>query len=420
MKKFWVVLLLLIITSCSFYNNNSNKNIENSTISSVSSTEEFSNTNNDKNKKYLYDMDSNIFFKRDKDLFVNKMLFEYPSEISAKEGDPYTIEDLKNLDYVKDVSFCLQNFRIPSRCEIFSNGDKEYVIDFPKTDQYNLKIKFKNILDQSDLKGFKIKDILYKKVDDFKKEIGNNKDFSIKSEAIKIDDSSKNSYYFLAEDEKFSHTYLFVTSPSNIIMFEFIEEKTLSNESKYIMSDLLATMYIDSEDPLIVNKNFNNFSKKIDLFATNKLKFFNISIKLPTNMKLIQDDKDIKVYSNEEKSEIINQVIILESDLEKIKNESKNKHENIDIYYEFNKTSGIYLPPYYIVNMGEIENSNIKDKKSIRSEIRMYMDNYTFQGVKTCIDTEDKFITLLVTGPLSNSNEIRILNRNILNTIEFK
>ncbi|MDD7305076.1 MAG: hypothetical protein PUG67_00650 [Peptoniphilaceae bacterium] len=424
MKKFLIVILACILTSCSFTDNNKesiekggqlpDKNSEDLSSSPVPSSEEKFSLNDSKNIKYSYPLDESSNFKKDKGLSVNRMLFTYPAEIMAKEGDPYSIDDLKNLDYSKDIFYQYLNFRIPTRAQVFSKDKNLYAIDFPKSKDYGIRIYFKKALDKNDFKSSKTDDLLFMTANNYMTKIENSTDQKIIQKPYEIFNSQMNAYYFISQDDLFNHTYLFVSSPYNIVVFDIEEVRDKSDVSKYIMADLLSTMYIETEDPINVKKNFDSFTKDIDLFATDKIDFDNFSLSLPKNMKNFQDDDDFKAFANEKNGDVLSYVLIIKSP------KTDKNGKDLDLDQIFNQTSGSAFPPAYIVSMDQVKDQIIKDNKALSSEIRIYMDNSTSEGVKTVIQTKNDFITLILTGPLANSNQTKLLNKNILNTLTFK
>lgn len=425
MKKFLFIFLSILLTSCSLNDKNNNKNTENSSVSneissagnikelSISS-EEGTSQNDKKNSKYSYKLDKDKSYKKDKSFYVNRMLFTYPSEISAKEGDPYSLDDLKNLDYEKDIYYGLLNFRIPQRSEVFSSDTGLYAIDFPESEEYNISIFFKKIFEDGRFSRSETKDLLYPVALNFMETVKNNSKEEVIQKPYEISNPQMNAYYFIGQSDEYTHTYVFVASPNNIVFFDIVEERESSNASKYIMADLLSTMYIETEDPINVKKNLDSFKDKIDIYATEKIDFDNFSLKIPKDMKNIQDDDKLKAFSKEVNGDLVSQILLMRVPKE------DNEDQNPSLDDIFNQTSGTNLPPAYIVSMGQVEDEKINDMNAIQSEIRIYMDNYTAQGVKVCVETDTDFLTIIITGPISNSNEIRLLTKNILNTLDFQ
>src|SRR5699024_8221140 len=120
-----------------------------------------------------------------------------------------------------------------------------------------------------------------------------------------------NAYYFIGQTDKYTHTYVFVASPNNIVFFDIVEERKSSDASKYIMADLLSTMYIETEDPINVKKNLDSFKDKIDIYATEKIDFDGFSLKIPKDMKSIQDDDKLKAFSKEVNGDLVSQILLM-------------------------------------------------------------------------------------------------------------
>lgn len=74
------------------------------------------------------------------------MMGDYPNDISTSSNEPYRKDELKNLDYDKNIFLEAFNIRIPNRCKVYSNTSNKntYVIDFPKSDDYDISINIKN------------------------------------------------------------------------------------------------------------------------------------------------------------------------------------------------------------------------------------------------------------------------------------
>lgn len=422
MKKILFIFLSIILTSCSLTDKNKDdntsisneiSNIESSNEASILSDEDKS-LNDNEISNYSYKMDKDESYKKDETLFVNRMLFTYPSEISAKEGDPYSLDDLKNLDYGKDIYYGLLNFRIPQRSEVFSSDTGLYAVDFPESKEYDITIFFKKMFEDGRFSGSDTKELLYPVALNFMQTVKNKNDEEVIQKPFEISNPQMDAYYFIGQTEKYTHTYLFVASPNNIVFFDIVEKRENSNASKYIMSDFISTMYIETEDPINVKKNLDSFEDKIDIYATKKIDFDDLSLRIPTNMKTLQDSDKLKAFSKEVNGNLISQILLIKLP------KQDSKTEGLSLADIFNQTSGTSLPPSYIVSMGQVESGTIKDMNALQSEIRIYMDNYTAQGVKVCVETDTDFLTILITGPISNSNEIRLLTKNILDTLDFQ
>lgn len=424
-KHIILLIISLILTSCSNSSKDEDENRKENSLSNspsieeeyeenmTTSSEEKISLNKKKTHNYSYDLENEDLFKKDESLYMNRMLFAYPAEISAKEGDPYSSDDLKNLDYSKDIYYSLLNFRIPKRAEVFSSEEGLFAIDFPKTEAYDIKIYFKTFFEKEDFEDIKDINPAYLAALSFKKtsEKHGNK---ISGTPIEIFDDQKDAYYLIGQDGKFNHTYLFVTSPDNVVFFDIVEDKEKSDLSKYIMADLLSTIYIDTEDPIHVGKNLNSYMDKIDLYPTNEIDFNSFSVKIPQTMEKLQEDENFKAYAIKDKRDTVSQMIFIKN-----KKTDENKEE-LSLVDAFNQTTGSKLQPAYIVPMGEVKKEKIKNKNSLVSEIRIYIDNATSQGMMTTIETEDEFITIILTGPLANANETKLLNKNVLNSLNFK
>lgn len=417
MKKLIIVLLSFIITSCSFKYNKIQSTETQSSSSDISTSQpsdeilsssgEVFSQKNKKNIKYTYPLDGSMDYKRDDSLSVNRMLFTYPSEVTAKDSSPYAVDDFRNLDYSKDLCYEYLNFRIPQRAQVFSKASGLYAIDFPKNKDMSIRIYFKKIFDDSNEN--QVVDTALGFMDSLQEEA----EVQILQKPYKISSDQMDACYFISQKGNINHTYLFVKAPKNILVFDLVEDRDRSDVSKYLMSDLLSTMYIETEDPINVKKNFESYSKDMELFATEKVDFDSFSLNIPKNMKNLQDDNDFKAFASEKNGNILSYVLIIRSP------KASKEGQVLDLGQVFDQTSGSSFTSAYIVGMGSVKEEKIKESDALSSEIRIYMDNSTSEGVKTSIETNDDFITLIVTGPLANSNETKLLNKNILNSLEI-
>lgn len=422
MKKFLAIFLCIFLTSCSFLEKNDTNKKENKLEKEIISemTEEIPKENEESDEKVSeksknteekieYRSAANPKLKEDESLFVNKMLVEYPAKLESSDSAPYSKEDFKNLDYSKDVSFCMENFRIPSKAKIYVDQKENYLIDFPKSGDYIFHINFSSLFNKEDLeKNFdklSLKDIAnYKTAKMVEKD-----KLKLIQKPLSIKSDYKDAFYSIVEDDLFRHTYLFVNAPNDIIFFDFVEEKEKSNFTPFVMADLLSTMYIDSEDPMFVKKSFKDYKDYLNLYTTEKVDIDQISLQIPNTMKKLQANNAINVYIDEKKDDIVTEIIFTSFD-----------KKSDDLETAFDKISGENIPPAYIVGMGESKQKKIKDLETISSKARIYTESYSLEGYKTTVETENKFITIMVLGPLENINQTSLLNNNILNTLEFR
>lgn len=407
MKKIFIILSMIFLVACgakdSLDSNSNNLSKENKSLESSSSNKLKKNT-----KKLEYSYDYMDGFKRDKALYVDRMLGDYPSDVSSDPNKPYTKEELKNLDYDKNLFISMYNIRIPKRALVFSDDDS-FVIDFPKSKDYEISIKLGKLFKDGELS----EDELKNKLIEFssKKTMEKARDGKNISQAVvNLNSDYKNAAYSIIEDNKFTYTNIFMATPSNIINFEIIENKEKSEASPYIMADLLSTSYPESEDYPVVSKSFKNYENDINLYATEKIDMGDFSFKIPSDMENIQKSDALTVFEKQLSGKTINQVLI-----SKIKKEDK-----MSLKDAFNKSQGTAIPPSYISSMGKVLEEKINDRTFLRSKVRIYTEQFSLEGEKIVFEQGDYFVTMILTGPLKNTSKTELLNNNIINSLEFK
>lgn len=406
MKKFLIFLFILIFSSC---NNNEDNKINSESLSikeNKISSESISNENK-KEKRLEYKHDNIEGFIRDDSLIVDRMLGDYPANISSDSNDPYKKDELKNLDYDKNLSISAFNIRIPNRCMVYKKDDN-YLVDFPKNDQYDLEINIKKLFKDGEKSEGEIKDELYNIAD---KETYNSsiKNANVIQKPVIIDSDYKKSAYSIIEDNKFSYTNIFMASPSNVLCFQIVENKEKSSASKYIMADLLSTTYPESEDFDMVAKSFKSFNKSMDIYATEKIDMGDFSFNIPKNMKKTQDSESLTVYESQISGKTINQVLISKT----------KKDKDLDLNKAFAQSQGTKIPPAFISPMGEIREEMVHDKLFMKSKVRIYTEQFTNEGEKIAFETNDYYVNMILTGPLKNTNKTELLNENIINSLKF-
>ena len=405
MKKFLIFLFILIFSSCGkneYINKSNQSNLKNQNISSSSSNEK------EKKKRLEYKHDNIEGYKRDDSLFVDRMLGDYPDDISTDSDEPYKIDELKNLDYNKNLYISALNIRIPDRCKLYSKDD-QYVVDFPKSDFYDLSINIKKLFKDGEKSEDQIKDELYKISD---KETYNShiENANVVQKPIVLESESKKSAYSIIEDNKFSYTNIFMATPTNVLEFQIVEDKEKSQYSPYIMADLLSTTYPESEDFDMVAKSFKSFGKKIDLYATKEVDMDDFSMKLPENMKKTQKSESLTVFENQFSGKTINQILI-----SKIK-----KDDGMDLKKSFAQSQGTQIPPAFISPMGKVKEEMVGGKLFLKSKVRIYTEQFSLEGDKIAFETDEYFVNIILTGPLKNTNNTELMNQNIINSLRFK
>ena len=409
MKKFLIVLFILLFSSCINFDESIDKSNditikEKISANSISSEKE-------KKKRLEYKHENIEGFQRDNSLFVERMMGDYPNDISTSSNEPYTKDELKNLDYDKNIFLEAFNIRIPNRCKVYSNTSNKntYVIDFPKSDDYDISINIKKLLEEGKKSEDEIKNELYKISDKetYNSEIEN---ANVVQKPVGLESDYKKTYYSIVEDNQFSYTNIFMATPTNIIQFQIVEDKEKSQASPYIMADLLSTTYPESEDFNMVAKSFKSFDKYINLYATEKIDMGDFSFNIPQDMKNIQESEALTVYENQVSGKTINQIII-----SKIK-----KDKAIDLKNSFAQSQGSQIPPAFISPMGEVKEEMVKEKLFLKSKVRIYTEQFSLEGEKIAFETKDYFVNIILAGQLKNTNKTQLLNENIINSLKFE
>ena len=409
MKKFLIVLFIMILSSCINFDDNMNKSND-STIKEKISANSISNEK-EKKKRLEYKHENIEGFQRDNSLYVERMMGDYPNDISTDSNEPYTKDELKNLDYDKNIFLEAFNIRIPNRCKVYSNNSNKntYVIDFPKSDEYDISINVKKLLEEGKKSEDEIKNELYKISDKetYNSEIEN---ANVVQKPVGLESDYKKNYYSIVEDNQFSYTNIFMATPTNIIQFQIVEDKEKSQASAYIMADLLSTTYPESEDFNMVAKSFKSFDKYINLYATEKIDMGDFSFNIPQDMKNIQESEALTVYENQVSGKTINQILI-----SKIK-----KDKAVDLKNSFAQSQGSQIPPAFISPMGEVKEEMVKEKLFLKSKVRIYTEQFSLEGEKIAFETKDYFVNIILAGPLKNTNKTQLLNENIINSLKFE
>ncbi|OFO41700.1 hypothetical protein HMPREF3045_01395 [Anaerococcus sp. HMSC075B03] len=409
MKKILIVLFILLFSSCINFDEDINKSND-STIKEKISANSIS-SEKEKKKRLEYKHENIEGFQRDNSLYVERMMGDYPNDISTSSNEPYTKDELKNLDYDKNIFLEAFNIRIPNRCKVYSNTSNKntYVIDFPKSDDYDISINIKKLLEEGKKSEDEIKNELYKISDKetYNSEIEN---ANVVQKPVGLESDYKKTYYSIVEDNQFSYTNIFMATPTNIIQFQIVEDKEKSQASPYIMADLLSTTYPESEDFNMVAKSFKSFDKYINLYATEKIDMGDFSFNIPQDMKNIQESDALTVYENQVSGKTINQIII-----SKIK-----KDKAIDLKNSFAQSQGSQIPPAFISPMGEVKEEMVKEKLFLKSKVRIYTEQFSLEGEKIAFETKDYFVNIILAGPLKNTNKTQLLNENIINSLKFE
>lgn len=338
--------------------------------------------------------------KEDDSLYTRSNSFSLPSDIKTDQDKAYSKDELANLDYDKEILFSNIYIRLPKRSKIFTDGNK-YYIDFPYSESYNIFISFDKIKNDEILKS---KDIL-RAAEIFSKTI--NYEETRLCKPIRNKMTNIDSAYFVTDKKDRRITHLLVDSPNGIIHFAINENKKLSDKSKDIMSDLLIAMYKEADDPLEIGKDFTDYTKDINVFASKKIDLDDLKIRIPEDFKLSQDKNGIKAFISKKNGNVISEIIMKYDNKDEIKLEDT---------YDINSGSIIY--PANIVTSDLASFGRINKISFMKGKARLYMPSYSLKGDKIVIDTDKGYLSLFVLGPINDNNQTNIMSTSIINSIE--
>ncbi|WP_276882208.1 hypothetical protein [Anaerococcus tetradius] len=338
--------------------------------------------------------------KEDDSLYTRSNSFSLPSDIKTDQDKAYSKDELANLDYDKEILFSNIYIRLPKRSKIFTDGNK-YYIDFPYSESYNIFISFDKIKNDEILKS---KDIL-RAAEIFSKTI--NYEETRLCKPIRNKMTNIDSAYFVTDKKDRRITHLLVDSPNGIIHFAINENKKLSDKSKDIMSDLLIAMYKEADDPLEIGKDFTDYTKDINVFASKKIDLDDLKIRIPEDFKLSQDKNGIKAFISKKNGNVISEIIMKYDNKDEIKLEDA---------YDINSGSIIY--PANIVTSDLASFGRINKVSFMKGKARLYMPSYSLKGDKIVIDTDEGYLSLFVLGPINDNNQTNIMSTSIINSIE--
>lgn len=327
---------------------------------------------------------------------------DFPTEIKSKNDEAYRESELANLDYGRLIELSGLNIRIPSRCQVFSDGDT-YYIDFPYSDSYSIYISLKEVKDMEILQESDIYDatkILLNK---------RNPDEKLLSEVVNNKLSNLESAYFVSQGDKYQMTHFLIGTPGSMIHFTIYEDPSLSQASPYLMEDILTGAFRIDDDPIDIQKSFRTYDSYMDIFATKSIKLGKISSKIPENFLLDHSKENLNSFSVKKEGDMVSKIITIAFD-----------KEDRDIMDVFNLDYRGLVYSENIVTGSKLEFGEKNGLSYVRSKARMYMPNFTLEGDKFVLEGEDSFITFFVLGPLSESNQTSLMTSSIIQSIEEK
>ena len=378
MKILTILILSVLLTGCQ---NNTPKTKEN-----IGQKEEIA-----------YQRENN---KNENEIETRSSYITFPSNIKTKENEPYSLKELENLDYNKEFLFENVYIRVPSRAKVNKN-DKTYKIELPKSDKYNLDISFKKIENDEILK----EDDLIKSCEMLTATLGSKE--QVISKVTSNPMSNIKSAYFISKQNDFYLVHFLVETPTSKIHFTIKEDRNLSKVADDLMADILAGIYTTNDDPLEVGKDFTDYTDAVDIYAGNKVDLDSFSLNIPDNFILNQDENDMKAYVSKKNGTIVSEIIV------KVQDKDNKKLNDV-----FDENSGSIIYPANIVNKGLVETGTVQNFPYLKSGANLYMPAYSLKGDKIIIEGEDKFISIFILGPITNTAQTKIMSTSIINSIK--
>ncbi|EGC81938.1 hypothetical protein [Anaerococcus prevotii] len=379
MKKLTILIMSILLIGCK---NNTPKTEEN-----IGQKEEiaYQKETSNKNQRKIETRSSSL---------------SLPSNIQSKENEPYSLKELENLDYSKEFFFENVYIRIPSRAKVNKN-DKTYKIELPKSDKYNLDISFRKIENDEILK----EDDLIKSCEMLTATLGSKE--QVISKVTSNPMSNIKSAYFVSKQNDFYLVHFLVETPTSKIHFTIKEDRNLSKIADDLMADILTGIYTTNDDPLEVGKDFTDYTDAVDIYAGNKVELDSFSLNIPDNFILNQDENEMKAYVSKKNGTIVSEIIVKVQDKD-------NKNLN-DV---FDDNSGSIIYPANIINKGLVETGTVRNFPYLKSGANLYMPAYSLKGDKIIIEGEDKFISIFILGPITNTAQTKIMSTSIINSIK--
>ena len=379
MKKLTILIMSILLIGCK---NNTPKTEEN-----IGQKEEiaYQKETSNKNQRKIETRSSSL---------------SLPSNIQTKENEPYSLKELENLDYSKEFFFENVYIRIPSRAKVNKN-DKTYKIELPKSDKYNLDISFRKIENDEILK----EDDLIKSCEMLTATLGSKE--QVISKVTSNPMSNIKSAYFVSKQNDFYLVHFLVETPTSKIHFTIKEDRNLSKIADDLMADILTGIYTTNDDPLEIGKDFTDYTDAVDIYAGNKVELDSFSLNIPDNFILNQDENEMKAYVSKKNGTIVSEIIVKVQDKD-------NKNLN-DV---FDDNSGSIIYPANIINKGLVETGTIRNFPYLKSGANLYMPAYSLKGDKIVIEGEDKFISIFILGPITNTAQTKIMSTSIINSIK--
>lgn len=379
MKKLTILIMSILLIGCK---NNTPKTEEN-----IGQKEEiaYQKETSNKNQRKIETRSSSL---------------SLPSNIQSKENEPYSLKELENLDYSKEFFFENVYIRIPSRAKVNKN-DKTYKIELPKSDKYNLDISFRKIENDEILK----EDDLIKSCEMLTATLGSKE--QVISKVTSNPMSNIKSAYFVSKQNDFYLVHFLVETPTSKIHFTIKEDRNLSKIADDLMADILTGIYTTNDDPLEVGKDFTDYTDAVDIYAGNKVELDSFSLNIPDNFILNQDENEMKAYVSKKNGTIVSEIIV------KVQDKDNKKLNDV-----FDENSGSIIYPANIVNKGLVETGTVKNFPYLKSGANLYMPAYSLKGDKIVIEGDDKFISIFILGPITNTAQTKIMSTSIINSIK--
>lgn len=379
MKKLTILIMSILLIGC--------KNNTPKTEESIGQKEEiaYQKETNNKSQRKIETRSSSL---------------SLPSNIQTKENETYSLKELENLDYSKEFFFENVYIRVPSRAKVNKN-DKTYKIELPKSDKYNLDISFRKIENDEIIK----EDDLIKSCEMLTATLGSKEQVISKITSNPM--SNIKSAYFISKQNDYYLVHFLVETPTSKIHFTIKEDRNLSKVADDLMADILTGIYTTNDDPLEVGKDFTDYTDAVDIYAGNKVELDSFSLNIPDNFILNQDENDMKAYVSKKNGTIVSEIIV------KVQDKYNKKLNDV-----FDDNSGSIIYPANIVNKGLVETGTVRNFPYLKSGANLYMPAYSLKGDKIVIEGEDKFISIFILGPITNTAQTKIMSTSIINSIK--
>lgn len=365
-------------------------------------------------------------------LFTGKKLSNYDNDVKSAKGEAYTLDEIKNCDFDKELLFNGVHFRIPSKAILTENPDdkaknpedRQYSLLFPESENYSIYFTLGKVLEENgNLTLEETKESLIPAteqfIDRFLKASGLSEKDVVGSYANVNDGEVFSTSTFFKKDDTETVVCL-VPTANNIAAFTFYGYKT-NGALGSLSADLLSTVYRDGEDEPIFAKNFERKLDNATVNAVKEIDAGNFTFKVPEEYSLNYDDEFFKYLDVKDKNEILSQISLRiygkDKEEEDIPSEERLKYALKIAAVLTNGASAkcrvIYSGDRSFSNAGE----NIP---TASAPVRVYTQSYTHRGILTLADLKDTTPVFFITVPLNDTEQVKTINTLIKNSLTLK